>query len=136
MILGQTGIFSVSGVNKKTVSVKGKNGYYQDGLIIPTKKGSLKLAEEYEKGGKIKYRIVCTIKVEQPRLKPHLKLKEGAVKQLKLSGTKTQPDKWESGKSSVASVSRDGAVTAKKAGETTVTAYIGSLKYECLVVVK
>ena len=136
LILGQTGIFAVSGVDKEKVSIKGKNGYYQDGLIFPTKKGSLKLVEAYEKGGKVKYRTVCMIKVEQPKLKSVLKLKSGAVKRLKLSGTKTQPDKWTSDLSSVASVSKDGTVTAKKHGEATVTAYIGSLKYECLVVVK
>ena len=81
-------------------------------------------------------RVVCKIKVEQPKLKNSLKLKEGKLKKLKLSGTKTTPDTWTSSDAEVVAVTGDGTLTARKPGTATVTAKLGTHTYDCIVIVK
>lgn len=51
---------------------------------------------------------------------------------LKLSGTKSNA-LWTSSKPSIASVNSKGLVTAKKSGQTTVSAKIGKVQYSCIV---
>lgn len=55
--------------------------------------------------------------------------------QLKVSGTKSKV-KWSSSKKSIAMVSSDGEVTAKKVGKATITATTNGKKYKCKVTVK
>jgi len=59
----------------------------------------------------------------------------GGTAQLKVSGTKKTVT-WSSSDKAVATVSKKGLVTAKKAGKATVTAKVGSKKLKCTVVVK
>lgn len=54
----------------------------------------------------------------------------GETLALKLSGAKGKVT-WKSGKTSVAAVSKSGVVTAKKAGNTTITATNAGKKYSC-----
>lgn len=49
---------------------------------------------------------------------------------LKVNGTNKEV-KWSSSKKSVASVNKSGTVTAKKEGQATITATVGSKKYTC-----
>lgn len=62
-------------------------------------------------------------------------LYEKETYRLKMIGTKKKV-KWSSSKKSVATVSSNGKVTAKKKGKTTITAKIGSKKYKCNITVK
>jgi len=51
---------------------------------------------------------------------------------IKISGTKSKVS-WKSSKSAVASVSSDGAVTAKKEGQATVSATVDKKQYSCVI---
>lgn len=62
-------------------------------------------------------------------------LKVGQTLQLKVTGTKGKV-KWKSSKKSVATVSSNGRVKAKKKGSATITAKVGKKKYTCKVTVK
>lgn len=59
-------------------------------------------------------------------------LEEGETIFLKLTGTKKQPV-WSSENKKAASVSKNGKVTAKKAGQTTITAKLYGQTYKCIV---
>ncbi len=59
---------------------------------------------------------------------------KGKTLQLKVKGTKKKA-KWSSNKKSVATVSKKGKVTAKKAGKAVITAKIGKKKYKCNITV-
>lgn len=59
----------------------------------------------------------------------------GDKKVLKLKNTSKKP-KWKSSNKTIASVSRKGTVTAKKAGKATITATLGKKKYTCKITVK
>lgn len=82
------------------------------------------------RGGKV------TVKNPAPKIsKSKVTLTKGKSITLKVTGTKKKP-KWSSSKKSVAVVSRNGRVTAKKAGTAKITAKIGKKKYTCKVIVK
>ncbi|HEX3023155.1 MAG TPA: FMN-binding protein [Lachnospiraceae bacterium] len=66
--------------------------------------------------------------------KSKLTLYQGDTYKLKITGT-TKTVKWTSSKTSVATVSSTGKVTAKKKGTTTVTATVDGKKYTCKVTV-
>lgn len=59
---------------------------------------------------------------------------KGKTMQLKVKGTKKKV-KWSSSKKSVATVSKNGKVTAKKSGKATITAKVGKKKLKCKVTV-
>lgn len=59
----------------------------------------------------------------------------GKTMQLKIKGTKKKVT-WSSNKKSVATVSKKGKVTARKAGTATITAKVGKKKFKCKVTVK
>lgn len=60
---------------------------------------------------------------------------KGKTLQLKLTGAKKKPT-WKSSKPSVASVSKNGKVKAKKTGKATITATLNKKKYKCKITVK
>lgn len=64
--------------------------------------------------------------------KTSISIQKGKTYTLKIKGTKKNP-KWSSNKKSIATVSKKGKVTAKKAGNAVITAKIGKKKYNCKV---
>lgn len=62
-------------------------------------------------------------------------LTKGKTYTLKMLGTKKKVT-WKSSKTSVATVSSKGKVTAKKAGTATITATVGTKTYKCKITVK
>ena len=62
-------------------------------------------------------------------------LEEGKTKTLKVNGTSSKV-KWSSSKKSVATVSNEGVVKAKKAGKAVITAKCGEYSLKCKVTVK
>ena len=78
-------------------------------------------------------KLTCNILVENPSLSAkELTLIEGQSYQLTVSGT-TQKVVWSSSKSSVATVSANGLVTAKEPGYAEIYAKVGSEEYTCEV---
>ncbi|WP_310604814.1 Ig-like domain-containing protein [Anaerosporobacter sp.] len=67
--------------------------------------------------------------------KTSLSLNVGSSSQLKITGT-TKKVTWSSSKTSVASVSSKGKVTAKKEGTATISAKVSGKTYKCKVTVK
>lgn len=67
--------------------------------------------------------------------KKKVTLKVGKTYQLKVSGTK-KTVKWSSKNKKIATVSKKGKITAKKAGKTTIIAKINSKTLKCKVIVK
>lgn len=67
--------------------------------------------------------------------KASLTLEVGKTKTLKVTGTKSKVT-WSSSDKSVATVTSNGKVKAKKAGKATIIAKAGKKKYECQVTVK
>lgn len=59
----------------------------------------------------------------------------GATLQLKLKGT-NEKVKWSSSSKKIATVDKNGKVTAKKKGKATITAKVGNKKYTCKLTVK
>lgn len=134
LIKGESKTLKVTGTKSKvtwssskksvaTVSSKGKVTAKAKGTTtITAKVGSKKLT--------------CKVTVETPKIsKKTLTLNVKKTATLKVTGT-TQKVKWSSSKTSVATVSSSGKVTAKKAGTATITAKVGTKKYTCKVTVK
>ncbi|MFA9462982.1 MAG: Ig-like domain-containing protein [Velocimicrobium sp.] len=67
--------------------------------------------------------------------KTKLSMEIGAIKKLKLSGTKNKIS-WKSNKKKVATVTSKGVVTAQSAGKAIITATVNKRKYTCSVTVK
>jgi hypothetical protein len=133
MVTGESKTLKLSGSKKTpnwssskkkvaTVSSKGKVTAKSKGTAVIT-----------AKIGSKKY--TCKVTVQNPQInKTSLSLNVGKTYQLKISGDK-QKTKWSSSKTSVATVSSNGKVTAKSAGTTKITAKVGSKKYYCTVTV-
>lgn len=103
----------------------------KNGTVKAKKSGKAKIRVKYQKKT-----YQCTVWVEAPKLnKKSLTLKVGEKASLKISGTK-QNVFWSSGQKKVVSVNKKGVVTAKKKGTATITAKVGTKKYQCKVTVK
>lgn len=138
LIKGEKLSLKVSGVSKKVkwstskksiakVVSKGKN----KAQVTALKKGSAVIRAKVGKET-----LICKVKVESPSIsKKTLKMDVATKKTLKMKGT-SQKVRWSSGKKSVATVSKDGVVCAKKPGTAKITAKVGSKKYTCTVTVK
>lgn len=83
--------------------------------------------------------LICMIPVgtaEAAKIsKKKITLKPNQVEVLSVTGT-TKKIKWTSSNKKIATVSKYGIVTAKKAGKTTITAKCGKKKYKCKVTVE
>ena len=111
--------------NKKVATVS------EYGSVKAVKKGT---ADIIAKVGGVKY--TCKVTVENPKLsKTDLTLVEGNTFTLKLLGN-TQKVKWTSYNTDVAVVSKDGKVTAKAEGYTSIYAEVGYKSYRCSLTVK
>lgn len=134
LIKGQSQKIKISGTsqsvkwttsNKKIATVSSK------GKIKTKKKGTVTITATIN--GK-KYK--CKVKVETPSInKTKASLEVGKTTTLKMNST-SQTVKWSSSNTKIATVSSKGKVTAKKAGNATITAKIGTKKYKCTITVK
>lgn len=134
LIKGQSVTLKVTGTKSKakwssskksiaTVSSKGK--------VVAKKKGTATITAKI---GKKKY--TCKVKVETPKLnKSSIILKIGEKATLKVSGT-SQKIAWKSSNESIATVGKNGIVTAKREGTATITATVLKKKYLCSVTIK
>lgn len=117
--------------NKKVVSVKQSGN---KAVVKGVKAGKATVTAKY---GSKKYKCTVTVKSKPVALsKTSVSLKKGTKYTLKLRNATASKVKWSSSNKSVATVSKNGVVTAKKAGKATVTAKYGSKKYKCNVTVK
>lgn len=133
LIKGQNKTLKVSGTkakvtwssNKKSVATVNSKG-----KVTAKAKGTATITAKV--GSK---KLTCKVTVETPKIsKTSLSLNVNKTATLKLTGT-TQKVKWSSNKTSVATVSSSGKVSAKKAGVATITAAVGDKKYKCKVTV-
>ena len=79
---------------------------------------------------------IYTYKVEATSIqlnKTYKKMYVGATYQLKITGTDKKVKWWNSSNTSIATVSSNGKVTAKKKGVTEITAKVGTKKYKCTI---
>lgn len=117
--------------NKKVVSVKQSGN---KAVVKGVKAGKATVTAKY---GSKKYKCTVTVKSKPVALsKTSVSLKKGTKYTLKLKNATASKVKWSSSNKSVATVSKNGVVTAKKAGKATVAAKYGSKKYKCTVTVK
>lgn len=101
------------------------------GVVTGVQKGTVTITAN--SGG---YELSTKVTVNNPKLSAtSATLSLGKTKQLSVKGN-TGAVKWNSSKSSVASVSSSGKVTAKKPGTATITATVDGLKLTCKVTVK
>lgn len=134
MIKGESKTLKVSGTKSKVTwssSKKNVATVNSKGKVTAKAKGTTTITAKV--GSK---KLTCKVTVEAPKIsKTSLSLNEKKTAALKVTGT-TQKVKWSSSKTSVATVSSSGKVTAKKAGTATITAKVGTKKYTCKVTVK
>lgn len=114
----------------------------QDGKVTPKKKGKTTITAKLPNGKKVTWKItVKEVKAKKIRLnKKKVTLHAGETLKLK---TKLKPAgstakiKWKSSKKKVASVSKNGTVTARKKGKAVITAQLpNGKKAKCKVTVK
>lgn len=113
----------------------------QDGKVIPKKKGKTKITARIANGKKVTWKIkVKELKAKKISLKKKVTLYEGETLKLKAKlkpKGSTAKIKWKSSKKKVASVSKNGTVTARKKGKTVITAQLpNGKKAKCKVKVK
>ncbi|MBR3770952.1 MAG: Ig domain-containing protein [Clostridium sp.] len=116
--------YSSSSQNVASVDSKGNvTAKNQGTATITAKVGSTKL--------------ICKVKVEVPKISvTKVSLNAGKTKQLKVTGT-TQKVTWKSSNRSVATVTSNGKVTAKKGGNATITAIVAGKKVlTCTITIK
>lgn len=80
-------------------------------------------------------RYICKLRVDGPYLsRKSLTMTQGTTQQLYVRAT-SLPVRWLTNKTSVATVSTSGEVTAKSAGTAVITAVVNGQKYTCNVTV-
>lgn len=128
---GKTYQLKVKGTKKKAKWSTGKKSVAvvnKKGKVTAKKKGA---AYIYAKIGKKK--LKCKVNVEAPKLNATKRTMNLASKYtLKLSGTKRKVS-FKSSKTSVATVTSKGVITAKRVGSATITAKIKDKSYSCKV---
>ena len=134
IIAGDRYTLKVTGTTQKVIWTSGNTSIAtvsKNGLVIGKKKGVTVITA---KVGTKKY--TCKVTVESPTIsKTAVTITEGNKITLKLNGT-TQKVTWTSGNTSIATVSTQGVVTAKRKGTAIITAKVGTKKYTCKVTVK
>lgn len=113
----------------------------QDGKVIPKKKGKTKITARIANGKKVTWKIkVKELKAKKISLKKKVTLYEGETLKLKAKlkpKGSTAKIKWKSSKKKVASVSKNGTITARKKGKAVITAQLpNGKKAKCKVTVK
>ena len=133
LIKGQTVSLKVNGTSVKAKWKSSKPAVASvttKGVVKAKKKGTAVITATIKSKA-----YKCRVTVETPKIsKTSAHISVGDELTLKISGTK-QKVKWSSGDTGIAAVS-SGVVTAKAAGETTITAKISKKKYTCKVTVE
>lgn len=131
LIKGQKKTLKVKGTKKKVkwkTSKKSVATVSSKGVVTAKGKGTATITATVS-GKKLK----CKVKVEKPSLnQPSVVLPLGRTYTLKIKGT-SQKVKWKSNSKSIATVSSKGVVTAKKTGNTKITATVLGKNYTCKV---
>lgn len=131
MAISQSEKIKIKGTKKKAVwsSSNFKVASVKKGIITAKKRGKATITAKI--GNK---KLYCKVTVKNVKLsKRNLSLKVTQNTKLKVIGTKKKA-KWNSSNKNIATV-KNGIVTGKKQGKTTITARIGSMKLKCNVIV-
>lgn len=134
LIKGQSTTLKITGTKKKAKWSSNKKAVVtvsQTGKIVAKKKGTATITAAI---GDQKYN--CKVTVQTPKMSTSkVTLTKGDSTKLKLNGT-DQAITWKSSNKNIASVNKNGKVTAKKKGTVTITATVLKKKYTCKVTVK
>lgn len=135
VVKGKTTKLKVNGTSKTVkwyTSNKNIATVSSKGVVTGKAKGKATITAKVS-GKKLK----CTVNVETPKISAKsASITIFKTKTLKVSGTK-QKVTWKSSNKNIATVNKNGKITAKKLGTATITATVGSQKkYTCKVTVK
>lgn len=133
MIKGQSRTLKITGLKKgQKISWKSSNSKIvavnKAGKLQAKAKGSATIT-----GTVSKRKYTCKVTVQAPKLnKTAVTLKVGQTYQLKLSGT-NQKITWKSSNSKIVTVNKAGRLSARSAGNATVTAQVNGIRFVCKV---
>ena len=136
MIKGQSRTLKITGLKKgQKITWKSSNSKIvavnKAGKLQAKAKGSATIT-----GTVSKRKYTCKVTVQAPKLnKTSVTLKAGQTYQLKLSGT-NQKITWKSSSPKLVTVSASGKLSAKAAGNATVTAQVNGIRFVCKVKVQ
>lgn len=133
MIKGQSRTLKITGLKKgPKITWKSSNSKIvavnKAGKLQAKAKGSATIT-----GTVSKRKYTCKVTVQAPKLnKTAVTLKVGQTYQLKLSGT-NQKITWKSSNSKIVTVNKAGKLSARSAGNATVTAQVNGIRFVCKV---
>ena len=133
MIKGQSRTLKITGLKKgQKITWKSSNSKIvavnKAGKLQAKAKGSATIT-----GTVSKRKYTCKVTVQAPKLnKTSVTLKVGQTYQLKLSGT-NQKITWKSSNSKIVTVNKAGKLSARSAGNATVTAQVNGIRFVCKV---
>lgn len=133
MIKGQSRTLKITGLKKgQKISWKSSNSKIvavnKAGKLQAKAKGSATIT-----GTVSKRKYTCKVTVQAPKLnKTAVTLKVGQTYQLKLSGT-NQKITWKSSNSKIVTVNKAGRLSARSAGNATITAQVNGIRFVCKV---
>lgn len=133
MIKGQSRTLKITGLKKgQKISWKSSNSKIvavnKAGKLQAKAKGSATIT-----GTVSKRKYTCKVTVQAPKLnKTAVTLKVGQTYQLKLNGT-NQKITWKSSNSKIVTVNKAGRLSARSAGNATVTAQVNGIRFVCKV---
>ena len=133
MIKGQSRTLKITGLKKgQKITWKSSNSK----IIAVNKAGKLQAKAKGSAtitGTVSKRKYTCKVTVQAPKLnKTSVTLKVGQTYQLKLSGT-NQKITWKSSNSKIVTVNKAGKLSARSAGNATVTAQVNGIRFVCKV---
>ena len=133
MIKGQSKALKINGLKKgQKITWKSSNSKIvavnKAGKLQAKAKGSATIT-----GTVSKRKYTCKVTVQAPKLnKTAVTLKVGQTYQLKLSGT-NQKITWKSSNSKIVTVNKAGKLSARSAGNATITAQVNGIRFVCKV---
>ena len=133
MIKGQSRTLKITGLKKgQKITWKSSNSKIvavnKAGKLQAKAKGSATIT-----GTVSKRKYTCKVTVHAPKLnKTAVTLKVGQTYQLKLSGT-NQKITWKSSNSKIVTVNKAGRLSARSAGNATITAQVNGIRFVCKV---
>lgn len=133
MIKGQSRTLKITGLKKgQKITWKSSNSK----IVVVNKAGKLQAKAKGSAtitGTVSKRKYTCKVTVQAPKLnKTAVTLKVGQTYQLKLSGT-NQKITWKSSNSKIVTVNKAGRLSARSAGNATITAQVNGIRFVCKV---